>query len=388
MPDRFNEPPYDPRLDPRDRRYDPRFDPRDDPRFERDYDPRQDPRYDYRDDTAPGGAARSHRDRRAGGPAPIATRRQRLPLWAILAGLVALLLVGFFAYRLTQAGPGQDRLNENATDAAGADATTAEERCGSQRTYDLVKQQLFRQAAQVRGSDQAAFDRLSAYAAVRVTSPVLRREDEELGTIVCGGTVALDLPPGVAVVGGRRTLQADVDYSLQPAADGSGNVVTLSGADAIVVPLATLARTGSQPGLPQAQPQPGEPQPEPVQPGVIVPPAPGSAPNPPSPPAPPAVEPTPTTSARPSFDCARARTRGEVAVCNSSELATLDRQMASFFNSARREADPGTRALLDRTRGRFLAFRDRCRNDRCIADAYRGRITEIRDIVDGRWQER
>jgi uncharacterized protein len=41
---------------------------------------------------------------------------------------------------------------------------------------------------------------------------------------------------------------------------------------------------------------------------------------------------------------------------------------------------------LERTRGRFLAFRDRCGSDRCIADAYRGRITEIRDIVDGRWQ--
>jgi hypothetical protein len=44
------------------------------------------------------------------------------------------------------------------------------------------------------------------------------------------------------------------------------------------------------------------------------------------------------------------------------------------------------RALLERTRGRFLGFRDRCRTDACIADSYRGRITEIRDIVDGRWR--
>jgi hypothetical protein len=45
------------------------------------------------------------------------------------------------------------------------------------------------------------------------------------------------------------------------------------------------------------------------------------------------------------------------------------------------------RAPCSSARGpRFLSFRDRCGSDRCIADAYRGRITEIRDIVDGRWQ--
>lgn len=60
--------------------------------------------------------------------------------------------------------------------------------------------------------------------------------------------------------------------------------------------------------------------------------------------------------------------------------------MASFYQSAYRGAEPDTRALLERTRSRFLTFRDRCASDACIADAYRGRITEIRDIVDGRWR--
>ena len=48
----------------------------------------------------------------------------------------------------------------------------------------------------------------------------------------------------MAVVGGRRTLTSDVDYTVQPAADGSGNVVLLRNADAIIAPLATLARVG------------------------------------------------------------------------------------------------------------------------------------------------
>lgn len=407
MPDRFNEPPYDPRLDPHHPRYDPRFEPRDDPRFGRDYDPRLDPRYDYGE--PPRGAGRGAPPSPPPPPsqAPVrpAPRSSRGRTLAIVAGLIGLLLVALFAYRMTQAGPGEDRLAEDGNSASASNETTAEERCGSQRTYDLVKQQLFRQAAQTRGTDQAAFDRLSAYASIRVTSPVLKREDEELGTLVCSGNVALDLPPGVAVVGGRRTLQANLDYSLQPAADGSGDVVTLSGAEGIVVPLATLARTGSQqPGLPEAQPQPQAPaqpgvdslgQPvgsaPPVAPQAPVAPAPASRPAPRAPtssiePGPTAPAPVAERSARPSFNCARARTRGEIAVCRDSGLAALDRQMAGFFNTAVREADPETRAILQRTRGRFLAFRDRCSSDRCIADAYRGRITEIRDIVDGRWR--
>ena len=72
-------------------------------------------------------------------------------------------------------------------------------------------------------------------------------------------------------------------------------------------------------------------------------------------------------------------------MCRDAGLASLDRQMASQFYSARRSASPSQRALLDRTRGRFLAYRDRCGSDSCIAEAYRGRIAEIRDIMGGRW---
>lgn len=407
MPDRPSDPfdpryhrPRDPRFDPRDEdpRFDPRerggrYDPRDrDPRF----DPREDPRYNPR-----GQASRD--DRRPGDPPPPPPsagpppRRSRGRLIAMLLALAALLLVGVFAYRMTQAGPGEDRLDENAVDS-GAEATDiAESRCGSQQTYDLIKREIFRRAAQVRGSDSGAFDRLAAYATVRVQAPVLKRQDEQLGTVVCSGSVALDLPPGVAVVGGRRTLQSEIDYAIQPAADGSGNVATLSGADAIIVPLATLARTGSQSGLPQPQPEPGPESDSVGQPlGNVPPPAPSPRPAPeparpsPTPQSPePAPAPAPQTSAaRPSFNCANARTRGEIAVCRNDRLATLDRRMAGEFFGAVRSASPEQRALLQRTRGTFLAYRDRCRTDACIAGAYNDRIREIRDIVNDRWSPR
>jgi len=136
-----------------------------------------------------------------------------------------------------------------------------------------------------------------------------------------------------------------------------------------VIPLATLSRvaapapaqtdnavTDEQPiEMPDASQAPGQPQSVPQQ-------------------------------ASPSFNCANARTRGEIAVCNDSGLAALDRQMAAQYNAAVSEADASQRRLLERTRTRFLSYRDRCATNECVANTYRGRIQEIRDIAADRWR--
>ena len=166
---------------------------------------------------------------------------------AVLAAvfLSLILLVAAVTMMTRRGNAPQDKLSDE--QATGTGATAPQSRCARQATYDRIKTELFRQAAKVRGSDQSAFDRLSSYAAVRVERPLLRSQDDALGTLRCTGHLSLDLPPGVAVVGGRRTLSADVDYVLQPAADGSGDVVMLEGADPIVVPLATFARPARPP---------------------------------------------------------------------------------------------------------------------------------------------
>jgi hypothetical protein len=281
----------------------------------------------------------------------------------------------------------QDKLSD--AQAAGAGATAAETRCASQATYDRIKLELFRRAAQVRTSDQAVFDRLSAFASVRMERPLLRSQDRELGTVRCTGRLSLDLPPGVAVVGGRRTLSADVDYVLQPAADGSGDVVMLEGADPIIVPLATLARSGETAVAPEAPSVTAEgiPADPSAQPPVASAPAPAPSGTSAGPEADSAPRPSATRGeARPSFNCRYARTRGEVAVCNDPGLAALDRQMASQFYRALRMANARQRATLTATRDSFLRFRDRCPSDACIAETYRGRMREIRDIMSGDWR--
>ena len=71
-------------------------------------------------------------------------------------------------------------------------------------------------------------------------------------------------------------------------------------------------------------------------------------------------------------------------ICSDGRLAALDRQMSSHYYSALAEGDSGTRRALRRSRDRFLAYRERCPNEACIAQAYRDRMDEIRDIATDR----
>jgi uncharacterized protein YecT (DUF1311 family) len=292
-------------------------------------------------------------------------------------GLILLVIVA--ALILRGRGTEDDRLTDNQVTASREDP---EQRCAGQATYDRIKRELFRRAAAVRGSDQAAFDKLAGYAAVRMEAPVVRDEDEKVGSVTCSGTLSLDLPPGVAVVGGRRTLTAEIGYTVQPAADGSGDVVTLTDADPIITPLATLARVGGASTAAEPGTETGNVIEPPVAPDA---PAAPSTDQPPAAPAPPSA-PSTTVGASPSFDCDDARTRGEIAVCRNPALAALDRQMAAQFQSAFSDGDQEQRRVLIWTRSRFLRYRDQCPSDACIAETYRGRMREIRDIVTGRWQ--
>jgi uncharacterized protein YecT (DUF1311 family) len=304
----------------------------------------------------------------------------RTPNWttiALMGGLIVLILL--IAYFATSRNPDQDKLigNESAQTEPQTKAATPEKLCASKQTYDLIKRELFRRAAQLRGSDAAAFDQLSGYAVVRMENPVMESQDSSTGAVNCSGSLAVDLPPGVSVVGGRRTLTSDVDYTVHPAADGSGSVVLLRNADSIIAPLATLARTNT---APEAQPAP------------VPAPAPGTSGEPAQPAPPPAASgeneqpASRPVSARPSFDCANAHTKGEIAVCSNAGLAALDRNMAAQYTRSVEVATSRQKALLRSTRDRFIAYRDRCPNRACIGDAYVGRMREIRDIMEGTWE--
>jgi hypothetical protein len=262
------------------------------------------------------------------------------------------------------------------TDASGAE----DSRCTASTTNDEVKRQLFARAAEIRGSNADNYQRIAGFALIQLDGAPTAASVAAGDMVDCRGRATLRLPPGLKVAGGRTALSGDIAYSV---GGGERGAVTLGQSDSITVPLATMtqdraaaARRPAANSSDSRVPGTGVPVPEPAT-APIVRPAPQPAPPPPS---------EVSSSSRPSFDCRRARTSGERAVCASDSLAALDRTMAAQYRNAEADAGPAERRLLVQTRGRFLGFRDRCGTDACIANAYRGRMREIDDIMAGRWR--
>ncbi len=244
--------------------------------------------------------------------------------------------------------------------------------CASEATYDRLKELAFDQAAQLRKQDPRALDDLAAASVVRMEEPVVKSRDEDLNVTVCTGRFILELPPGAEnAFDGERRLTAKIEYAAQAAADDSGMVYQMSGAEPIVYRLATVGGIVRQPvTTPMPSAVPSAPR------------VPASEDPPVATTPPPEREPEPARrSANPSFNCNHARTRSEKMVCSSPRLAARDRQMSSLFYSALTEADRRTRRILRSTRDDFLAYRERCGNEACVADAYDDRMREIRDIM-------
>ena len=113
--------------------------------------------------------------------------------------------------------------------------------CGSRVTYDRLKAQLFEEALDLREGDPRALDLLAGSTVVRVEDPVVQAYDESLGVIVCGGEFILELPPGAAdAFDGRHRINARIEYAAQKAADGSGPVYRMRGAEPIIYRLAAF----------------------------------------------------------------------------------------------------------------------------------------------------
>ena len=299
--------------------------------------------------------------------------------WTIVSLIVGMILLALAAFYFMQTGnPDQDKLT-NADVSATTSPPNRDKLCSSSATYNLIKRALFERAAELRGTDQDAFDKLAGYTVVRMENPVMESQDNATGDVNCSGLLSIDLPPGVAVSNGSRSLTSNVDYIVSVAADRNTPAVTLRGADAIITPLSTLA---------QANPVPGQ-SPELVMGNNVAPltngPAPAAQGSALQQPALPAVQ-SHSDNFRPSFDCNTAHTRSAQSVCSDAGLAALDRQMASDYAHALAAASPDQRDILRDTGRRFVDFRNRCDDRTCIEDAYSDRLREIRDIMEDRWQ--
>lgn len=280
---------------------------------------------------------------------------------------------------------GCDWMQKKDAPGAKSEKQLAEERrerirkaCASEATYGRLKELVFDEAARIRNADPRNLDPLSAGSVVRMEQPLVKSRDEDLNVTVCTGRFFLELPPGAEnAFDGRRRLSAEVEYAAQAAADGSGMVYQMDGAEPIIYRLAAFGM-GDKP-MPKivAVPRPGAPPALPAEPVPA-----GPAPAPKAPPVAAPVGPTAGDS-RPSFNCRYAKTYTEKKVCASPDLAAKDRAMASLYYDLMASADPATRAHLRRSRDAFLVRRERCGSEICIAAAYDARRAEIRQIAAG-----
>lgn len=250
--------------------------------------------------------------------------------------------------------------------------------CADSLAGRLIKEELFRRARNLRGADQAQLDQAAGQASVRIDSAQPRADQG--GVLDCNGWIALDLPPGVAVDGGRTNLNAELSYVL--AHDRRGMKITnLSGEGRIVRTLATLAPAAREP----AQDKPVEPadvasvtarkaplvvaeskRPAPAATSVRTP---RSAPKSPS-------------AKTAASECTG--TRAQQIVCGNTNLSSLDRQLSLLYRQSWNQADDKRRAALLGTRQRFNDRRDACTSPNCLTTAYLSRLKEISDIMGGR----
>ena len=80
----------------------------------------------------------------------------------------------------------------------------------------------------------------------------------------------------------------------------------------------------------------------------------------------------------PSFDCRRAGTSTEIAICNSQHLSNLDRDIAALFADLNRVLNGAQRDFVINEQRRWLARRDACGSDRsCISDWSERRVREL-----------
>jgi uncharacterized protein YecT (DUF1311 family) len=83
----------------------------------------------------------------------------------------------------------------------------------------------------------------------------------------------------------------------------------------------------------------------------------------------------------PSFNCAGSLTADEAAVCNSDELAALDRQLSGLYKLAYDGLDAAKQARLRGEQRIWLQRRSNCgASADCIGDAYRSRIPQLKSL--------
>jgi hypothetical protein len=132
----------------------------------------------------------------------------------------------------------------NAAAQARADAKRQQAACASSAAYRRLKDLLFDEAVRRNGGNGTNLNALADYSLVRMEDPVVEGWDPALDLTRCSGRFILEIPPGAERgLAGERRLQAEIDYTAQAAADGTGFVYELKSGEPIISKLASFNLT-------------------------------------------------------------------------------------------------------------------------------------------------
>jgi uncharacterized protein YecT (DUF1311 family) len=224
--------------------------------------------------------------------------------------------------------------------ADGSSPTAADQKCASQQTYDAIKKSLFDAARKKVTTNPLPLGSLQNASVVRMTAPLVVNDNVQLQRTDCSGQLALMLPPSASsAFGGSNMLQSSVQYAVQQAADHSGVVVQVTGADSISDQLASAtdlvaqhkALGGGSDG---------------------------------------SVTPFAGKTYNPSFDCGGKLTNAMRMICQDEDLAAQDRDLNTSYQQKKAATPKPDLPALIQTQRAFLKSRDNCPDPACMKDLY------------------
>ena len=223
------------------------------------------------------------------------------------------------------------------------DEVVAMNPCGDPSTYDTIKEIVFDEARDRIAGDPVALNDLRRSVSVSMKFPVVTAVLNDLDRTDCSGRLILGIPPVAReAFGGEPELKADLNYSVQPAADGSGSVVTANGFGFLVNQIVVAENQRALRKLASR----GGPQLE--------------------------------RTYNPSFDCGPGLSNTERMICQSERLSAMDRELSDMFDQAVASLDGQAKSTFLRRQRGLLAERAKCADTDCLMFWYDQRLAEYK----------
>ena len=211
--------------------------------------------------------------------------------------------------------------------------------CSSPATYATIKEIVFDKAVEVAGGNPVPINDLRTASSTRMDLPLVKGYNKDLRRAECSGRFVMSVPATArAAFLGKPELKADLVYSVQPSADGQGDVVEVQGLEYVVQDIVAAnalrdARRLEDEGGPHL-----------------------------------------ANTFNPSFNCGPRLTNTERMICQDEDLSRKDRQLSSAFKI--KLANSLDRQTLLAWQRSALAERTACADSSCLNQWYDNMLAE------------